>query len=56
MLKKSVALLGILIGWYFLYEGIIKIYNPDWTSVGHLASAQGPLKPLFAVLTQDNLI
>ena len=26
------ALLRIVIGWHFLYEGLIKLFNPDWTS------------------------
>ena len=24
------VLLRILIGWHFLYEGVIKAYNPSW--------------------------
>ena len=55
-LKDSVVLMRIFIGWHFLYEGIIKIYNPDWTSFGYLASAQGPLKTLFTSLTSESLI
>ncbi|UJH67997.1 DoxX family protein [Allomuricauda sp. SCSIO 65647] len=55
-LKHSIVLLRILIGWHFLYEGITKMYDPDWTSFGYLASAQGPLKPFFTWLTSDALI
>jgi len=55
-LKDSVVLLRILIGWHFLYEGIIKLYNPDWTSFGYLASAQGPLKPVFTALTSEPML
>jgi thiosulfate dehydrogenase [quinone] large subunit len=55
-LNDSVVLMRIFIGWHFLYEGIIKIYNPDWTSFGYLASAQGPLKPVFASLTNPAMI
>jgi thiosulfate dehydrogenase [quinone] large subunit len=55
-LKDSVVLMRIFIGWHFFYEGIIKIYNPDWTSFGYLASAQGPLKPLFTALTGEAFI
>ena len=55
-LKDSVVLLRIFIGWHFLYEGILKIYNPDWTSFGYLASAQGPLKPVFASLTNEAML
>ena len=28
--------LRILLGWYFLYEGIVKIANPDWSSFNYL--------------------
>ena len=55
-LNDSVVLMRIFIGWHFLYEGIIKIYNPDWTSFGYLASAQGPLKSVFAALTNEAII
>ena len=55
-LKQSITLLRILIGWHFLYEGIVKVYNPEWTSFGYLATAQGPLKPLFQALTTDTFL
>ncbi len=54
--KISIALLRIFVGWHFLYEGVIKLYNPEWTSFGYLASAQGPLKPFFTLLTQQSLL
>ena len=55
-LKDSVVLMRIFIGWHFLFEGIIKFYNPDWTSYGYLASAQGPLKTVFLALTGEGVI
>ena len=55
-LKDSLVLMRIFIGWHFLYEGIVKFYNPDWTAFGYLASAKGPLKPLFVALTDESLI
>ena len=54
-LRHSVALLRVFIGWHFLYEGVIKIYNPEWTSFGYLASAQGPLRPFFLWMSQEPL-
>ena len=56
VLKDSVVLMRIFIGWHFLFEGIIKFYNPDWTSYGYLASAQGPLKTVFLALTGEGVI
>ncbi len=44
----GLVLLRILIGWHFLYEGIIKAYNPSWTSKSYLLSAS-ILKPFFAL-------
>lgn len=55
-LKNTIVLLRLLIGWHFLYEGVIKLYNPDWTSFGYLASSQGPLKSLFGSLTSDAVL
>jgi thiosulfate dehydrogenase (quinone) large subunit len=51
----GLVLLRILIGWHFLYEGVIKAYNPSWTSRGYLVSAS-ILKPFFAWLASDSLI
>jgi thiosulfate dehydrogenase [quinone] large subunit len=39
--------LRVLLGWYFLYEGIVKIANPDWSSFGYLMDSQGPFTGLF---------
>ena len=55
-LRKSVVLLRIFIGWHFLYEGVIKLYDPGWTSFGYLASAQGPLKQFFLAMTNESII
>ena len=51
----ALVLLRILIGWHFLYEGVIKAYNPSWTAKGYLLSAS-ILKPFFAWLAGDSLI
>jgi thiosulfate dehydrogenase [quinone] large subunit len=53
--RNTLILLRILIGWHFLYEGVIKAYNPSWTSKGYLLSAS-ILKPFFAWLASDSLI
>ncbi|HET9825310.1 MAG TPA: hypothetical protein VFP87_08250 [Chitinophagaceae bacterium] len=51
----ALVALRILIGWHFLYEGVIKAYNPSWTSRGYLLSAS-ILKPFFTWLAGDSLI
>lgn len=52
----TITLLRILIGWHFLYEGIMKLYNPDWTAFGYLATAQGPFKSVFSVMANESII
>jgi thiosulfate dehydrogenase [quinone] large subunit len=39
--------LRLLIGWHFLYEGLVKVLNPKWTSLGYLMDSQGWFAPLF---------
>jgi thiosulfate dehydrogenase [quinone] large subunit len=39
--------LRLLLGWYFIYEGIVKITNPDWSSFGYLMDSQGPFAGIF---------
>jgi len=36
----TLVVLRILIGWHFLYEGIVKILNPYWTSAGYLIESK----------------
>jgi thiosulfate dehydrogenase (quinone) large subunit len=53
--RTALIVLRLLIGWHFLYEGVIKLYNPSWTAKGYLLSAEF-LNPLFVWLAQDNFI
>ena len=43
----SLIVVRVLMGWYFLYEGIIKLLNPNWSSYGFLKSSQGWLTNVF---------
>lgn len=42
------VILRILIGWHFLYEGVVKLMNPSWSSLGYLADSKGFLSGVFA--------
>jgi thiosulfate dehydrogenase (quinone) large subunit len=42
--------LRVLIGWYFLYEGLTKLVNPDWSCVGYLLDSQGPFAGMFTAM------
>lgn len=54
--KNALVLMRILIGWHFLYEGITKLYNPNWTAKGYLLSSEGFLKSFFVWLASDSMI
>lgn len=55
-ITSTITILRILVGWHFLYEGIVKIYNPDWTAYGYLVTAQGPFKPFFDLMLGESII
>ncbi len=54
--KNMLILMRVLIGWHFLYEGVIKLYNPLWTAKGYLASSAGPFRGIFQWLSTDSLV
>ena len=41
------VLLRVFIGWHFLYEGLVKLFNSDWTSYFYLMDSQGFMKDFF---------
>jgi uncharacterized membrane protein YphA (DoxX/SURF4 family) len=34
------TIVRILIGWHFLYEGIVKLFNPNWSSASYLMESK----------------
>ncbi|NQU79989.1 MAG: DoxX family membrane protein [Bacteroidetes bacterium] len=45
--------LRVVIGWHFLYEGLVKLANPDWSSIGFLLDSQGAFSNLFYSLASN---
>ena len=43
----ALVLLRVFIGWHFLYEGIDKLMEPNWSASGFLLQARGPFAGLF---------
>ncbi len=39
--------LRIIIGWHFLFEGMVKLYKPNWSSIGYLMDSEGIFKSFF---------
>ncbi len=49
----ALTFLRILIGWHFLYEGLVKIYTPGWTAKEYLNHSVGLFAPLFKMMAQS---
>lgn len=41
------VIVRVLIGWHFLYEGIVKLLNPNWSCLGYLLDSKGMFAGLF---------
>ncbi len=51
------TVLRVMIGWHFLYEGLLKLFDPGWTSKEFLLQSTGPFSSFFHLLgTNDNVI
>jgi len=49
----GLILLRVAIGWHFLYEGLIKIAAPNWSSYGYLMDSKGFMENFFHSLAQQ---
>lgn len=49
----TLVLLRVLIGWHFLYEGLVKIINPDWSSIGYLMDSKWIFEGFFHSLAAN---
>ena len=48
-----VLLLRILIGWHFLYEGIIKLFDPSWSAASYLLYSDWIFSGLFHAMAEN---
>jgi thiosulfate dehydrogenase [quinone] large subunit len=53
---NSLVVLRLLVGWHFLYEGVVKLFNPYWTAKTFLLTSEGTLRPLFLWLAEEPMI
>lgn len=49
----SLFILRALIGWHLLYEGLVKVVDPDWTSAGYLMGSQGLFSTVFISIAEN---
>ncbi len=49
----ELVLLRVTIGWHFLYQGVAKLEDPDFSSAAFLGQAKGPLGDEYRSLVDD---
>jgi len=53
----ALVVLRILIGWHLLFEGISKLMNPSWSSIGFLKESQWIMSGFAKwIVAHDNLL
>jgi uncharacterized membrane protein YphA (DoxX/SURF4 family) len=45
--RLALTVLRMAIGWHFLYEGVVKVFTPEWSAAPYLHTATGPLAAIF---------
>lgn len=50
---SMLVFLRVMIGWHLLYEGMVKLLNPNWSSVGFLLDSRGFMEKLFFALVNN---
>ncbi len=53
MRAVMLVVLRLSIGWHFLYEGVVKLWNPDWSARSYLLDSKGPFAEMFYALTHN---
>jgi len=47
------VILRIFIGWHFLYEGMVKVLNPNWSASAYLMDSKGLFGQMFINMTTN---
>lgn len=53
---RLLVILRMVIGWHILYEGIVKLWNPNWSAGGYLMDSKGPLSGLFYAMAGNSTL
>ena len=55
-LKYLFTLLNIVVGWHLLYEGVVKILDPNWTAASYLVMANGWFSEWFQAIAESPVL
>jgi thiosulfate dehydrogenase [quinone] large subunit len=48
--------LRIVIGWHFLYEGMVKILDPSWSSFEYLMDSKGVFSAMYEAMASNHSV
>ena len=51
--QTLLVILRLFIGWHFLYEGMVKVLNPDWSAKAYLMDSQGIFSRMFINMSSN---
>ena len=54
--KTGLVILRVFIGWHFLYEGLIKWSDPEWSAAGFLTTATWILSGFYTWLAENEIL
>lgn len=54
--KTLLVILRMAIGWHFLYEGLIKVFNPGWSAAGYLLDSKGLFAGIFHTMAGNEAV
>lgn len=54
--KLVFLFMRIALGWFFLFEGVTKLFDPGWSAKAYLRGSYGFLSPFFRFLSSDPVI
>lgn len=50
------TVLRVMIGWHFLYEGLVKIFSPAWSAESYLKASVGPFSSIFHSMAESEVL
>jgi thiosulfate dehydrogenase [quinone] large subunit len=50
------VILRVAVGWHFLYEGLVKIIDPSWSSFEYLMDSQGIFSGIFTSMAANQSV
>jgi uncharacterized membrane protein YphA (DoxX/SURF4 family) len=54
--RVVITILRVAVGWHFLYEGLIKLFSPEWTAHGYLSNTSGFMSGFYHWLAGNSTI